>query len=260
MKTRDITIAACIFCVLFAINLTNTIGLSVSTNSRNFQYNAWKELTRSTNFFDPVKNRDVMIAKSQDDSFEYNAGTFYVNTGKRLAYFYKSSVLLPNLENCKLTEECTLPSMREILASTLPNLNRVSSIQPSDIDKDWVVSNMQPGILDKINIWATDLVLLTPNDLITYLMRFDDTVTSTGLDTSTAQVLMFTNGEVTFSPSFNGVCLEKLSQLPAKTNKNWIITRWAIPKTGVSPNGSQVSIPSAVDYRSVEFGSCAKQT
>jgi hypothetical protein len=258
MKTRVMIIAACIFGTVFGINLTNSLGLSESTKGRDFQYYAWQEMTSNTNFFEPVKDRDVMIANNQDDSFEYNAGTFYVNTGKRLAYFYKTSVLLPDLAKCRLIDKCTPPNVRETLAKTLPNLSRVSSVDAEDIDRDWVVSNLQPGALDKINIWATDLVLLTPNDLITYLMRFDDTSISTSLDISSAQVLMVTNGLVSFTPAFNGICLKKVSETYAMINERWIITRWVFPKIGVGPNGMENAMPESMDYRSVEFGSCAK--
>lgn len=244
--------------VAYVLNFVNTTHLSNLTKSRDFQYYAWQEITRNTDFFNQVKNRDILIAWNQDDSYEYNAGSFYSNTGIRLAYFYKTNVLLPDLENCTVAENCEMPNLLKTINSTLPNLSRVSKINPNDSKSDWVINNIQPGALEKIQIWATDSILLTTSDIFMYLIEFDHKVSATTLNFGESTGVLISKEARSFSPSIGGICMNLVSKSASKLNPNWEVTFWNMGGKAVTPAGVEVERRKKLDYRVLDVGTCAK--
>lgn len=242
---------------LFLLNFNRNLELAESTKVRDVQYRAWKFLTTETNFFERVQNRDVMLSMSQDDSFEYNAGTFYVNTGIRLAYFFNTRTLFPNFNECPKDSLCELPDLRKTIKSTLPNLNRVTKINEKQIKRDWVLSNMQEGALDKSVFWATDLILLTPSTLFGYLGVFNEQ-TAVSIDRESIRAVLLTLSERTFTPSLFGVCMVKTSETYDLNKDRFRVSTWKLPNKGFSPNNNVTELPISVDYRDLRVGTCAK--
>lgn len=242
---------------LFLLNFTRNLELAESTKVRDVQYQAWNFLTTETNFFERVKNRDVMLSMSQDDSFENNAGTFYVNTGIRLAYFYNTRTLFPNFNECPQDSLCELPDLRETIKSTLPNLNRVTKITEQQIKRDWVLSNMQEGALDKSVFWVTDLILLTPSTLFGYLGAFNE-LSAVSIDRESIRAVLLTLDQRAFTPSLFGVCMVKNAETPDLHKGQFRVSTWQLPSKGISPNGGVIELPISVDYRDLKVGTCVK--
>jgi hypothetical protein len=263
VKIKGITSLALVLLItatygfLFVLNFSRNLELAESTKVRDVQYQAWKFLTTETDFFRRVEDRDVMLSLSQDDSFEYNAGTFYVNTGIRLAYFYNTLTIFPNFNECQKDSICELPDLRETIKSTLPNLNRVKVITEQKIKEDWVLSNMQEGALDQSEFWATDLILLTPTTLLAYLGRFDES-TPVSIERESFKAILLTLGQREFTPSLFGVCMVETRERPGLNNNKFRTSVWQLPSKGLSPNGKVLELPNSVDYRELNVGTCVK--
>lgn len=258
VKRFVILVVGLAFALTYTLNFINTEYLSSMTKTRDFEYFTWQEITQRTDFFNQVRDRDILIARSQDDSYEYNAGTFFSNTGTRLAYFYKTNVLFPNLENCKTQDECVLPDLLETIKATLPNLSRTTKNDETDAKKDWVANNMQPGALEGINVWATDRILLTPNDVFMYLTQFENKDSATTLKFKKSTGVLISKGGRSFSPALGGVCMKLDGTSKALHNSAWEITLWRFDDLGKTPANTVVGVPDRIDYRNLEVGTCAK--
>jgi hypothetical protein len=257
-KRVTILVAGSVFAFSYLLNFINTDYLSSMTKTRDFVYFSWQEITQRTDFFKQVRDRDILIAQSQDDSYEYNAGSFFSNTGIRLAYFYKTNVLFPNLEKCKVQDECVLPDLMETIKATLPNLSRTTKNDKTDAKKDWVANNMQLGALEGINVWATDRILLTPNDVFMYLTQFENKDSATTLKFNGSIGVLISKGGRSFSPALGGICMKLDGTWKAQHNSTWEITLWRFDALGETPANSVVGVPEQIDYRNLEVGTCAK--
>ena len=166
---------ASVLCLLLALNLTHNLKVSNENRTREFQYEAWQTLTKSDSFFDEVKTSDIFISSNQNDAFETNAGSFYANSGKRLAYMFNTNVIWPDFAQCQMIVECEIVSVREKSISTIPNLTRgtfVPKLLASNRIDDWVGINSKENALSKSTIWAFDMFLITPTTYFSYLVPF----------------------------------------------------------------------------------------
>jgi hypothetical protein len=218
-----------LYLFVFILNFINNNLESKNTKFRDFEYSTWKDLTRNTQMFDQVNSRDFMIARNQNDAYEYNAATFYKNTGKRLAYFYKAEIIYPEIEKCKSSTACVLTNPKPISIQTLSNLNRIKDPSPQDIERDWVVNNMFSPKTKLASVWATDLIKLNEDNIFSYLIKFDDASDSAILDPLTFKSYLRTKGKVDFKPLFANQCLKYLRSFSSKLDENYTISEWTIP-------------------------------
>jgi hypothetical protein len=99
--------------VILVINFNHNLRVSNENTGRNFQYKSWQILTREATLFENVKTADIFISNNQNDAFETNAGSFYANTGIRLAYLFNTSSVFPNILDCQFTTNCKLGGVRQ---------------------------------------------------------------------------------------------------------------------------------------------------
>ena len=248
-----------IFVIILLINFNHNWRVSGENTGRNFQYAAWQSLTKESNLFSDVKTSDIFLSTNQDDSFETNAGSFYNNTGIRLAYLFNTRIIFPNFYTCDIALGCNLDGIRQKTISTLPNLTRGTFVptrrDPRRID-DWVGINSKPEVLVNKTIWAFDVFLLTPTTYFSYLVPFidDEKVTKVNLMKLRA-VTITSNQKNEFIPAIANICLEQSSQTTSKSGT--LLTEWRIPKLPIDPTGIPVTAPVALDFRLVAAGTCA---
>lgn len=250
---------ASVLCLLLALNLIHNLKVSNENRTREFQYQAWQTLTKSVSFFDEVKNSDIFISSNQNDAFETNAGSFYANSGKRLAYMFNTSVIWPDFAQCQVIADCKLVSVREKSISTIPNLTRgtfAPKLLASKQIDDWVGINSKENALSKSTIWAFDMFLMTPSTYFSYLVPFVSNEKQAQVDFLKLKVAMVTNKTKSeFRPAISNVCLDKVGEIQG--NSSQFLTIWAVPKLGIDPSGAPIKSPEALDFKQLQAGTCA---
>ena len=242
-----------LYLFIFIINYINNSTHANNTKSRDFEYNTWKEITKNTDLFEPVNSRDFLIARNQNDAYEYNAATFYKYTGKRLAYFFKTEIIYPDISNCELYPTCILENPKKISIEKLRNLNRIKNPTIKDVDADWVVNNMLSSEIELASVWATDLIRLNDNAIFAYLVKFDDISESAVVDLSTFRALLITNNNIEFKPSFAKQCLAKTRTFQFESTGGYSISQWSFDE-----NTSQKFLENGdfIDYKETSVGTC----
>lgn len=254
-RIRQISI---VFAVILGLNFNHNWRVSDENTSRNFQYNSWQELTKKSNVFVSVKARDIFISTNQNDAFETNAGSFYANTGIRLAYLFNTNSVFPNFTACTLGSSCTLTGVRQKSIATLPNLTRGTFV-PRLADKsridDWVGINSRKGALDESTIWAFDMFLLTPTTYFSYLAPFLDDETQAKIDFKKLRVVTITsNVKNDFGPAIANVCLAQDGA--GMSQSGLLLTHWRVPEEALDPSGAFIRPPSSLDFREIQAGTC----
>ena len=185
-----------VFALIMIVNFNHNWRVSGETTVRNFQYNSWQDLTKNSKIFAGVKESDIFISSNQNDAYETNAGSFYANTGIRLAYLFNTKSIFPDFTDCLLGSSCTLSGVRQRSIAVLPNLTRGTFV-PKLADKsridDWVGINSRKGALDQSTIWAFDMFLLTPTTYFSYLAPFLDDETQAKIDFTKLKVVTITS-------------------------------------------------------------------
>jgi hypothetical protein len=248
-----------LFVLILIVNFNHNLRVSTENTTRNFQYKSWQILTRETNLFNYVKTADIFISNNQNDAYETNAGTFYTNTGIRLAYLFNTSSIFPNILDCPLTTNCKLNGLRQKSISTIPNLTRGTFVPKRNDSKridDWVGKNSKPGALASSTIWAFDMFLFTPTNYFSYLVPFLEDETQAIIDfTKFKAVTITSNSKKDFGPAIANVCLvqegEDISQ------SGFLVTRWKVPDQYINPSGELVRPASVLDFREIQPGTCA---
>jgi hypothetical protein len=258
-KTRLNKNIASVLCLLLALNLVHNLKVANENRTREFQYEAWQTLTKSVGFFDDVKTSDIFISSNQNDAFETNAGSFYANSGKRLAYMFNTNVIWPDFSQCKLTEECQLTSVREKSISTIPNLTRgtfVPKLLASNRIDDWVGINSKENALSKSTIWAFDMFLMTPTTYFSYLVPFLSNEKQAQVDFLSLKVATVTNQFVNeFRPAIAGICLVQVGEIRKQFDQ--FITIWRVPEMGFDPSRTPIKSPEKLDFKQIQAGTCA---
>jgi len=247
-----------IFLLLLIINFNHNWNVATESNSRTFQYTAWQSLTKESDLFDQVKNDDVFVSNYQNDAFETNAGSFYFNTGIRLAYLFNISLIYPKIYDCTLINGCKLQNIRAQVLATLPNLTRGDFI-PKRLDAsridDWVATKLKPGALDKSNIWAFDAFLMTPKTYFVFLAPFIDKAQGAEVRIQEVKMLTITDSlSNEFTPSLAGYCSSKLAS--SVDSNGFLMTEWELSKKPLDSATELIEIPNFVDIREMVAGSC----
>ena len=257
-KARNRRIALA-FALILAVNFNHNWLVSGETTSRTFQYNSWQQLTRSSILFEDVKESDIFISSNQNDAYETNAGSFYANTGIRLAYLFNTYSIFPEFDNCALETSCTLMGIRQKSLSTLPNLTRGTFV-PKLADKsridDWVGVNSKKGAMDESTIWAFDMFLLTTDTYFSYLAPFLDDESQAKIDfTKFKAVTITSNLENEFGPAIANICLVQEGKEIDQSGS--LMTHWKVPEIALDPSGAFVNPPSSLDFREIKAGACS---
>ena len=234
-------------------NSLENLKIAETTNNRNLQQNTWGEITKHTDLFDNVKSRDFLIARNQNDAYEYNAATFYKYTKKRLAYFYNTSTIYPDIAACSQLGKCLLPNPKPISITKLGTLNRIDNPTVSDAKTDWVVNNIFSPEINLSAVWATDLVNLTQDIIFMYVAKFDEKSENAFIDTSTFRSFLIAKSENIYSPKFGEMCLLKSKSNTAKFDSAYYITEWVIPDQKSSKEQKQSSL---MNYSDANVETC----
>jgi hypothetical protein len=252
-KKLFVTLIALMFLCAYTLNFHENIKIAETTNNRNLQYKTWSEITKHTNLFDNVKTRDFLIARNQNDAYEYNAATFYKYTKKRLAYFYNTSTIYPEIAACSQLDKCLLPNPKPISITKLGTLNRIDNPTLSDAKSDWVVNNIFSPEINLSSVWATDLVNLTQDMIFVYVAKFDEKSENAFIDTSTFRSFLIAKSGNIISPKFGEVCLLKSKLNTANFDSAYSITEWVIPGQKSSEKQKQSSL---INYVDANVGTC----
>lgn len=242
-----------LFLSAYILNFVENIKIAETTNSRKLQYDTWNEITKHTNLFANVRTRDFLIARNQNDAYEYNTATFYKHTKKRLAYFYNTSTIYPDIVACGQLDKCLLPNPKPISITKLGTLNRIDNPTLSDAKSDWVVNNIFSPEINLSSVWATDLVNLTQDMIFVYVAKFDEKSENAFIDISTFRSFLIAKGGNITSPKFGEMCLLKSKSKTAIFNSAYSITEWVIPGQKSSEEQNQSSL---INYADVNIGTC----
>lgn len=252
-KKLFIILVILMFLCAYTLNFLENIKIAETTNNRNLQYNTWSEITKNTNLFVNVEPRDFLIARNQNDAYEYNAATFYKYTKKRIAYFYNTSIIYPDIAACTVLKECLLPNPKQIAITKLGTLNIIDNPTKSDAESDWVVNNMFSSEIQMSSVWATDLINLTQDMIFVYLAKFDEMSENAFIDTSTFRSLLITKGESTIAPKFKDICLIKSKSYKANFDSKYYISEWQIPGIQDAEDSNQNKL---MNYADTNVGTC----
>jgi hypothetical protein len=246
------------FALILIINFNHNWRVSGENTARSFQYNSWQHLTKTSSVFKDVKESDIFISTNQNDAFETNAGSFYANTGIRLAYLFNTNSIFPNFSNCVLGPDCALEGVRQKSIATLPNLTRGTFV-PRLADKsridDWVGINSRKGALDGSTIWAFDTFLLTSTTYFSFLAPFLDDEKEARIDFTKLKVVTITsNPKNDFGPAIANVCLVQDGNEISRAG--FLMTQWKVPVMALDPSGALVKPTKSLDFREIEAGTC----
>lgn len=247
-----------LFMLFLVMNLNHNWKVAGESRNRSFQYQAWQTLTKDSKTFNSVKSGDLFISNNQNDAFETNAGSFYFNSGIRLAYMFRTDLIWPNYSECNLDSNCNLTEVRKKSVSTIPNLTRgvyaPTRIGSKKID-DWVGINSRPGALSNNTIWAFDMFLLTESTYVSYLAPFVNDETRAMVDSRKLQVVTITNKKNNeLRPAIANFCLVEAGKKLIRSGE--ILTRWKIPSSPRNPSGLLIPNRSEIDLRELQIGTC----
>ena len=232
--------------------------VSGENSARGFQYEAWQTLTKNSNMFDEVEDSDIFVSQNQNDAFENNAGSFYRNTGIRLAYMYNTKTIFPNFSECLIESNCKLTEIRKKTFKTLSNLTRgFVPLKVGEVENsDWVNFNISSG-LDKIQtIWAFDVFLLTPGTYVSYLVPFIENEVNSEVKFNELKVTTVTNLSTNeYSPAIAGICLIQNGEPEA--HSDLLMTEWKLPEFDSAQANSKLQFDPVIDYRKLQFGMCS---
>jgi hypothetical protein len=246
------------FMILGVLTYFHNFSVSSSTKARDFDYQAWQVLTKSTDIFQNVRDRDIFISEHQNDAYETNAGSFFYNTNIRLAYLFNSSEIWPNYLACTKNSNCLLSDFRKRTRETLLNLERGAFVKTDRYalqKNDWVNINSKPGALNSSKIWDFDEYPISTNTVIAYLAPYDETQIS-------ASILLRELNFVTISkdtspilnPSLNGYCLVEANADHTRQFRDATVrvAYWKLPLFDQFGK----SLPKSLDIRSMAVGTC----
>lgn len=232
---------------------THNSNVALDTKFRDLNYLAWEAVTRETDQFKQVKDRDIIISTTSNDAYEFNAGRFFYNTGKRLAYIFRIDILWPELNTCQesLDGVCSstyLEGSIDRAKKTIPNLNRDKNNWPRvTLDGDWVDQMQEVNALDNSEVWVLDLFLMTPNTAVSYFSRTTDRNGFPTVKLNSSQVFTVSKSKDNeFNLKVFDECLVPRNQQATRSSNGLWIREWEFPK----------NTDFTVDYRSVFFGSC----
>jgi len=247
-----------IFTLILVINFNHNWRVSGENTIRNFQYKSWQQLTRESSLFSDVKDSDIFISTNQNDAFETNAGSFFANTGIRLAYLFNTNSIFPDFSSCTSDSTCKLTGVRQKSIATLPNLTRgtfVPKLADSTRIDDWVGINSKKGALDNSTIWAFDMYLLTPTTYFSYLAPFLEDESQAQINFSKLKVIMITsNPKNDFGPAIANICLAQEGKV--RSRSGMLMTQWKVPLSAVDPSGAPVTPATYLDFRQIQAGTC----
>jgi cellulose synthase/poly-beta-1,6-N-acetylglucosamine synthase-like glycosyltransferase len=247
------------FSIILVLNFNHNWRVAGENTGRNFQYKSWQELTRNSDLFREVRNSDIFISTNQNDAFETNAGSFYANTGIRLAYLFNTNSVFPDFRKCALNSDCDLTGVRQKAISTLPNLTRGTYVpRKADITRidDWVGINIREDALKNSTIWAFDMFLLTPTTYFSYLAPFLENEEQATINFSSLRVVTVTsNAKNEFVPAIAGICLVQAGN--SENQGGLLMTEWKVPSSAYDPSGTSVIPREILDYREIQVGACA---
>ena len=213
--------------------------------------------------FSAVKTRDVFISANQNDAFETNAGSFYWNTGIRLAYLFNVNLIWPQWIKCtQTTASCTLSNVRTTVVQTMPNLQRGAFVTVGRNIKtmdDWVNVNTRPGALNASRIWWFDIFLMTPNTMVAFLAPFDETAKTPSVKFDDFRLVTISKAaKREFSPAMSSVCLvpDTQSSTLSLRSSGLVLNYWKVPAVGKAPTGKPIAVPAVVDIRRMVAGAC----
>lgn len=247
------------FAFILFVNFNHNWLVAGENTSRNFQYKSWQDLTKNSSLFRDVSDSDIFISSNQNDAFETNAGSFYANTGIRLAYLFNTRLIFPDIDKCTLGSGCELTGLRQKVVSTLPNLTRGTYV-PKKTDKkridDWVGINSRKDALIHSRIWAFDIYLLTPTTYFSYLAPFLEDENRALVNFSSLRVITITsNKKNEFVPAVANICLVEAGK--SIINNGLLMTEWKVPNFAYNPGNLHVNVPRNLDYRGLQAGACA---
>jgi len=242
--------------VLAILGYFHNFAVASRSKARDFDYAAWQTLTKSTAFFNDVKTKDVFISLHQNDAYETNAGSFYYNTGIRLAQLFNTTIIWPNYSNCLIESTCKLPNVRHQVLTTLPNFNRgefVPTRRSEQQKYDWVGLNSKPGALAKSKIWDFDEYPITDSTMIAYLAPYDEAQTTASIWTAKLNfVTISKRSSPILNPSLNGYCLVPKTSSLAEPRSELRIKYWRMPEL----DKDRQPLPNTLDIRSMAVGTC----
>ena len=256
-KRRDSGILILIL-ILATLTYVHNFAVSTRTKGRDFDYAAWQTLTKSTNLFSDVHTKDFFISLHQNDAYETNAGSFYYNTGIRLAQLFNTVNIWPNYLTCSVQSSCKLPNVRNQVLQTLPNFNR-GALVPTHRSKqqtyDWVGINSKPGAVSSSKIWDFDEYPITDSTMIAYLAPYDESKPTASIQLKNLEFVTISKSDVPIlHPVLNGYCLVHLTNdVGAKNITNGLrINYWGLPP--LDQQGKP--LPDFLDIRSMAVGTC----
>lgn len=256
IKTK---IFSTIIAFISTMTLAHNLQFSVETNARDFTYSSWQILTQESDLFKDVQNGDAFLSKSQNDAYETNAGSFYVNSGIRLTALFNTIIIFPEYEKCEESDGCALSNIRERLIATLPNLSRGEIVTPqktSQNPKDWVQTNLKNQTLTKNKIWIFDAYPIATEAFVSYLIPIVETESTLTLDTNNTQLLTIRSKKSPIlKPSIAGECLIEGKQSNSSDGSK-ILNYWSFPQNvAVTTFGIQKGT-NYLDYRQLKIGVC----
>jgi hypothetical protein len=249
------------FALVVTLTFSHNSTVAYETQGRNFEYDSWQIITKnSKDFFGEVKNGDFFISRNQNDAFESNAGSFYFNTGIRLSYLFKTSIIYPEIDDCAIANGCNLESIRERVIKTFPNLKRGDLVPKStrtSRSDDWINTSINAGFPQAKQIWAFDMYLMTPKTYFVYLVPFLETDSGAFVDLDRLKSITVTNGtSEEFIPAMSGLCLNRGGN--SYFRGGFLISEWKVSEPFINPAGEFIQPRGAIDMRELSSGSCAK--
>ena len=173
------------------------------TQSRAFEYEAFKVFLSEPTIFRGLTSGDSIISSTSNDAFEQNAGFFYFKTGIRLSYLFNAGIIWPNFSQCVSNPTCDLDAPAPLLVSTLPNITRSFAD-----DKEWANIAMKQMKNGESSTWFMNFINLGNQNAIGFIVPFSNPILDSLVDYSRIHVRFISKDRNSLHPLIGGECLK----------------------------------------------------
>ena len=234
--------------IAIILNYNHNANFSKLTNSRDFLYESWNEVTKNGEFFKEVNNADSIVSSTSNDAFEMNAGSFYANTGIRLTYLFNAGIIWPQFSNCSNRMKCSLGGLDRRIGEIIPNLlrNPMESKINRSSNPEWVAQLIKNDKWKKGRKYYLDIIPASPDQTVVFMAeitKFEPTAMFSS--TSFKMRVISKVSKLPWKPKIGFVCGREIGK-PFK-NANVFVSSWEIRFT-----------QSMNDIRDLNFGICTK--
>lgn len=245
-----------IMILLCLSTLLNNARVSESTKNRDNISATWEAITSDKDFLSTVKDKDLFISTTYNDSYQINVADFYLRSGIRLAAFLWPGYVWKDYDSCSDYSKCKLTNPVGNITTWLTNISKGDSWLRF-LSRTWRFTNDWPNEIRISNglvesqFWYFNIYMITPDVGLAYLIPVVKMSDNLLANPNMAKVsLISLKEETTIKPSLFGNCMvpSTTSRLVQTSYGKVTLSNWKIDESE--------RVLDLVDLRTISTGTC----